>query len=76
MEGLLAHARYTRRSTGVGVIKPKIEPQPKAPKAAPDQAAGAASTNLNLTKSKMGDDGGYESCPDMTNSQLARAANT
>ncbi|KAL6742835.1 hypothetical protein Aduo_015942 [Ancylostoma duodenale] len=59
-------------------LQPKNEPQPKAAKAGQDPGAGPASStnNPDAAKSKMGDDGGYESCPDMTNSQLARAANT
>ncbi|KAK5982689.1 hypothetical protein GCK32_009606 [Trichostrongylus colubriformis] len=50
----------------------------KPPKAAATQskkeAPGPSAMNP-ATKSKMGDDGGYEACPDMTPSELARAAN-
>ncbi|KAK6753592.1 hypothetical protein RB195_012901 [Necator americanus] len=39
-----------------------------------NNAAGTPGAKSTMTKSKMGDDGGYESCPDMTPSELARAA--
>ncbi|CAJ0589719.1 unnamed protein product [Cylicocyclus nassatus] len=45
---------------------------PKSAEHAPDPNAGP-SVNRSV-KSKVEDDGGYESCPDMTPSQLAKAA--
>ncbi|KJH47406.1 hypothetical protein DICVIV_06527 [Dictyocaulus viviparus] len=50
----------------------KSDPSPKSLQAKPPVKQ--VTPNLTPMPSKMGDDGGYESCPDMTPSELAKAA--